>query len=262
MKVAFWGDFHSAEVVTGSIAAIISIVAIHYGRTVVVNRDHICNHNLQDCFFQKELCREGEDPVYCYYYGEIEYFRFLWEKYGSGPWLPVERRLMENVYLLYPPDLLEPSLFRETAVPNTSLKDALFFLNIAGGKHNASKQALEEADLVVIFLPQNMSVIKTFLDKYSSIIPKALFLISDYERTRSRETGCSPARFVKRFHVDSRNISIIPRNQEFKAAFEEGRMESFIRANLSCSIKNKNYSFMQHLFVATEMILERERGMS
>ncbi|MGN0506979.1 MAG: hypothetical protein ACI4FZ_10485 [Lachnospiraceae bacterium] len=255
MKVAFWSDFRRVGGVTGNLAAITAVCALHYGRTVVVNSDHLSNHNLQDCFWKKSLLREREETAFCYCYGETEYFRFLWEEYGPFSGVSAEKQLMEKVSVLYPPDLLETTLFRETVS-----KDTLFFLDVVGERHGAAKQALEEADLVAVFLPQNMSAIKSFFDRYSSLIPKSIFFISDYVRTRSRETGCSPARFAKKFNVDSQKVSTIPHNQEFAEACEEGRIESFIRENLPCTIKNKNYSFIQHLLIAAEMILAGEKG--
>ena len=55
MKVAFWSDFRRVGGVTGNLAAITAVCALHYGRTVVVNSDHLSNHNLQDCFWKKSL---------------------------------------------------------------------------------------------------------------------------------------------------------------------------------------------------------------
>ena len=173
MKVAFWSDFRGAGGVTGSLAAISAVCVLHYHRNIALSSNHFSNHSLQDCFGKTPFQEGRGRATYCYCYGETEYFRMLWEVYTPSDPPMFRCQLMEGLYLLYPPDLLEPSLFRET-VP----KDMLSFLDVTGERHSSTNQALEEADIVAVFLPQNMAAIRTFFEQYSSLIPKSIFFIS------------------------------------------------------------------------------------
>lgn len=179
----------------------------------------------------------------------------LWESYRPSAPPKVKCQLMEGLYLLYPPDLLEPSLFCEVGSA-----DMLSFLDVTAEHHSATCQALEEADIVAVFLPQSMAAIRTFFERYSSLIPKSIFFISNYRRAYKRKTGCSPAQFVRNFNVESHKVGTIPYNEDFAEAYEEGKIEHFIRDNLSCTPKNRNYNFMHQLFTAAEMILCGEEG--
>lgn len=255
MKVAFWSDFRREGGVTGSLAAISAVCVLHYHKNIALSSNHFSDHSIQDCF-GKTPFREGRArTAYCYCYGESEYFRMLWEGYVPSEPQVLQCQLMEGVYLLHPPDLLEPSLFRET-VP----EDMLSFLDVTGEHHSATNQALEEADIVAVFLPQNMAAIRNFFDQYSSLIPKSIFFISNYRRAYKRKAGCSPAQFVRNFDIESQKVGTIPYNEDFAEAYEEGRIEHFIRENLSCTPKNRNYNFMNQLFAAAEMILHSKEG--
>ncbi len=255
MKVAFWSDFRKEGGVTGTLAAVSAVCALQYHKDIAINSNHLSDHSIQDCFGKTPFSEKKERASYCYCYGEPEYFRMLWE--GCRPVKPpkIKCQLMEGLYLLYPPDLLEPSLFRETVS-----KEMLSFLDVTAEHHSATSQALEEADIVAVFLPQNMAAIRTFFERYSSLIPKSIFFISNYRRSYKRKAGCSPAQFVRNFSIESHRVGTIPHNEDFAEAYEEGKIEDFIRDNLSCTPKNRNYSFMHQLFAAAEMILRSKEG--
>ena len=117
---------------------------------------------------------------------------------------------------------------------------------------NASVQkALEEADKIVVFLPQNIVEIRKFFHLYSSIIPKAIFLILDYRTDQKGDT----VYLWRNYGISADKSGVIPYNEAYCQAGEEGKVETFIHNNLGESCKKENVYFMQCIKEASDMIL-------
>ena len=65
-----------------------------------------------------------------------------------------------------------------------------------------SKNVLDEADLVVVFLSQKETEIQNFFERFSSLIPKVLFIIVDYQR----DSGYSCRRIKEKYGITPRQV--------------------------------------------------------
>ena len=249
MKVAFWNGASSVDDVTEYLAAIGTILALQKGCRVVLGSNYISNHMLQDCFAGK-IKEEGiAHKPYRFFYGSPEYYRALWDIRRNRQGLVLEKP-MEGITIIYPPDVTDKRMFY-LDVPRT-----VFYLLDIAGEHNAAPQsALEEAEIVVVFLPQDVTEIHKFFDRFSSIIPKALFVI---EGVRNKK-GAFQNILKLKYGISKENIGIIPHNYEYKEACEEGKLEFFIGNYLQHTTKESQKIFIASLKSIANYLYERSK---
>lgn len=249
MKIAFWSGVRGLGGVTGNLAAISTVCAYYCDSRIVLSSNHLSNHMIEDCFFEDSIYQpEGRQRPYCFCYGETAYFRALWELQKRKG----KMKSLEDSRLTFEPplDLQDATLFREEQT------DYFYMMDVSGKNNAASKQALEEADAVVVFLTQKQEETEQFFQKYASLIPKSIFLINNYRKWLE----CTPSYISRKYRIDRQRISVIPRNDEYAQACELGKAESFVREHLFCEPKNKNFEFVTHIKIAAEMIILLQRG--
>lgn len=249
MKVAFWNGVSSTDGVTDYLAALGITLAIEKKCKVILGSNHISNHMLQDCFSSR-IKEEGIAHMpYRFFYGSPEYFRALWDikinRQGD-----VLEKPMEGITIIYPPDVTDKSMFYYE-----SSGENLYLLDIAGENNSASQSALEEADIVIVFLPQDVTEIQKFFYRFSSLIPKALFVIEGIPRN-SRSIRHT---LKSKYGIESENIGIIPHNFEYKEACEEGRLDLFLKANMKQATKEPEYSFITSLKTVAGLLYEHSK---
>ena len=155
---------------------------------------------------------------------------------------------MEGITIIYPPDVTDKRMFYYE-VP----RSALYLLDIAGENNAASQSALEEAEVVVVFLPPDLTEIQNFFNRFSSIIPKALFVFEGVPpRRRSFQYNLK-----SKYGIDSKNIGFILQNNDYTEACEEGRLELFIKTNLKRIEKESLLDFMTSLKTVANLLYKR-----
>lgn len=249
MKVAFWSGEAEVCNATGYFAAIGVLCAKKYERPVYLGRNYCSNKCLKQYFFAGELCCDKERDVFSYTCGEPEYFRKLWEKNRIYSKDLITR---EGIRLLRPPGWTDSRMFYR----NTD-REAFYFIELSKGINAAVQSALEEADIVVIFLKQNFKEIRLFFQKFSSLIPKAIFIFTEYRRN----TKCTPGYLRRIYGISSGRIGMIPVCPEHRQACEEGRIEEYICEHMGQEKKDVNFEFLKQLNNLAEKIvnLEEER---
>ncbi len=223
MKVVFWNGTSLSDDVTDYMAAIGTILSLEYNCEVVLGSNYISNHMLQDCFFSKIKEEGAAHAPYRFLYDSPEYYRVLWnmKRNRKDDILEVP---MEGVTIVFPPDVAEKRLFYFKAP-----EAAFYLLDIAGGSNAALQSALEEADIIVILLPQDVVEIQNFFYQFSILIPKAIFVIKEKKRRDRRFYR----KVISEYGISNRNIGSIPQNKEFIEACEDGKIEVFLRDNQS-----------------------------
>ena len=244
MKVAFWSGFGMDTAGTLHIATISSILSLLYHEEVVLGSNYVSSYMLSDCFFGAVLQHRQMESPYRYCYGEPNYFRNLWDMYKKD----IISTPMEGITIIRPPDITDRSMFYYEVSEET-----LFFMDVAPESNLVFGNILEEADVVVSFLPQDSIKIQIFFEHYSSLIPKSLFIIDDFRKNG----GCIPKNLSIKYRINRDCIAIFPYCHAYIQACEEGNMEYFLKKNLNCSTRNPNFYFMYHLQKTVKMLKER-----
>ncbi len=245
MRVAFWNGSSLSEGVAEYMAAIGTILKQEYYCEVVLSSNYISNHMLQDCFFGKIKETEIARASYCYLYDSPEYYRALWNmkqsRYNDILEIP-----MEGVTVIFPPDESEKRMFYYEAPP-----DAFYLLDVAGGNSTAFQSALEEAELIVVFLSQDVVKIHNFFERFSSLIPKAIFVIEEHQRAARSLFHKN----VAEYGISYRNIGSIPYSKAFIEACEIGNLELFLKKNRAT--KSPQYNFFSGIKNIAKLLYER-----
>jgi len=251
MKVAFWNGISGTDSVACYVAAIGMLLAKEYNCNVVLSSNYISNRMMQDCF-SKRLLEEGiAHTPYCYLYGSPEYYGALWRmkrnRQGNILEMPIKK-----MTIIYPPDMAEKSMFY-CNVP----KNVFYMLDMAKCSISTSLNVLDEAELVVVFLSQNETEIQNFFERFSSLIPKVLFIIVDYQR----DSGYSCRRIKEKYGINSNNIETLPKNRNFHMMCEEGNMEQFLSGKLFQHEPEGDGLFLAALKKITKKICMRGTGL-
>ena len=217
MKVAFWNAISSTDSVTNYVAAIGMHLVTECHSNVVLSGNYISNRMLQDCFSRRMLEDGIAHTPYCYLYGSSEYRDALWRmkrnRQGNILEMPINR-----MKIIYPPDETAKSMFYY----KIRQRD-FYLLDMAKCNVAESKNVLDEAELVVVFLSQDKTEIQNFFERFSSLIPKALFIFVNNQRDKKESF-----RILKEdYGVNSNKIGHIPDNRNFYMACEEGNMSRF-----------------------------------
>lgn len=250
MKVVFWNGVGVSNDVTNYMAAIGTILASEFCCEVVLGSNYISNHMLQDCFFSK-MKEEGiAHAPYCFFHDSSEYSDALWKMKGRRQEDILERP-MEKITVLFPPDVGERLMFYHEIS-----KQSFYLLEIAEGNYLSFQNALEEADKIVVFLPQNIVEIQNFFYRFSPIIPKMIFVLKESSQWNKSLFN----KLISEYGINSKNIGSVSQSNEFNEACVEGKLEAFLKRNRST--RSPHYSFLVGIRRIANLLFEykHEKG--
>ena len=130
-------------------------------------------------------------------------------------------------------------------------KEQLNFIDCINGETPVSKAVLKNADVVVINLCQGMNLKNLEIDK--DVLKKTVFLVGKYDE----ESKENVAHIRQKYGIDRNDIAVIPYNIKFHDAIQEGRLVSYISKSMNTRVANENLSFINNVFLATNMILRK-----
>lgn len=237
MKVAVWNGISESDSVAGYVAALGMMIALEKNCNIILSSNYISNRMAHDCFSRRML----EDGIahipYCYLYGSPEYYSALWRMKRKRQDNILEIP-MKGITIIFPPDMDEKSMFYY----KSSSKN-FYFLDMAKGSIAESKNVLDEAELVIVFLSQDKTEIRNFFERFSSLLSKAFFVIVDYQR----DSLYTSRKISAEYGIKLDNIGIIYHNREFEKACEEGNLGQFIFQNLHRTMEEQNNRFIASL---------------
>lgn len=218
MKVAFWNGISETDSIANYVAAIGMTLAMEYNCNVILGSNYISNQMLQDCFSGKMLEEGIAHTPYCFLYGSPEYYSELWSMKKSRQsnilQMPIKR-----MTIVYPPDMADKSMFYYKMPGN-----GFYLLDMAKCSIAESRNALDEAELLIVFFTQDETDFQNFFKRFSSLVPKTIFVIVDYQRNSEH----SFQSLKEKYGIKRENIEVIPKNSDFYKACEEGNIGRFI----------------------------------
>ena len=115
---------------------------------------------------------------------------------------------------------------------------------------------MEEAELVIVFLPQNKTEIQKFFHHFSSLIPKTIFVIEKALNTKEDYHYL----LKSKYGINSENIKIIPKCNEFTEACEDGRLLVFLEEKRKEGAKGQKNNYIFSLRKLAKCIFERSKS--
>lgn len=252
MKVAFWNGVSTNIDITNHVAAIGTILSLVYNCEVVLGGNYISNRMLQDCFSSRMKEEGVAHAPYRFLYGTSEYYEILWKmkKNRRNNILEIP---MEGMTIIFPPDVTEEELFYYRVPPQV-----IYILDMAEENSAAFQKALDDADIVVIFLPQDAAKIQKFFYRFSSLIPKALFVFEGHHKFNGRFQQIS----AEKYGISNRIIGSIPNNTQYIEACEDGKLISYLKNQLGEVKKETRNYFITSLKKVADALYERSVHLS
>lgn len=272
MKVAFWSNIRGRSCVTSNLACIsvLSILGSHRAdhRTIVFeNHQNIINLG-SALFSQNSKTAVSEKGSY---YVESGLSRVL-HSLEQGKELPeqslfhfAEDYLGKQLFYLSAlsvenADVLEYRLERECVPAMNYLEkhSDLVMVDTSSAPLISSRKILQQADLVVVNLTQNSSMLDHFFNNYSVIREKAFYLMGDYDR----DSKLTKKEIMDRYGISGDSIATIPHNIHFSDAVSEGNLIPFLLQNYHCGENNPDYAFISGAREAANLFCSRLRQCS
>ena len=264
MKVAFWSNASEMCRVSANLAAISVACAIRSSYSIISMENHLCNHNLGKAYKGGARVNLLDEVGNNYYDGSG--FEGLLRKIYRGAIQPslLKSYLMEiiNMHLYYIPQsrIIHNEIFDyelghciEPLFHMIEANSDLCLIDTASNNNLSTKIILEEADLIVVNLCQKSSVVEDFFLNYSSLISKAVFIISHY----NPHSLYNLKHISSLYNIPSEFIIPIPDNERYDSAYRNGCVHEFVSRNINCIKENPNFLFIQSIKKASHIVLKK-----
>ena len=264
MKIAFWSNANELCRVSANLAAVSVACAIRSSYSIISMENHLCNHNLGSAYNRGTRVSMLDEVGTNYYDGSG--LEGLLRKIYRGEIRPglLKSYLMEiihkHLYYIAQSRSIHNEIFDYEFVHCTQSLfqmieeySDLCFIDTASNNNLSTKIILDEADLIVVNLCQKSSVLEDFFLNYSSLIPKAVFIISHY----NHQSLYNLKYISGQYNISSELLIPIPDNERYDHAYYNGSVHEFISRNISCLNGNPNFMFIQAIKRASHLLLKR-----
>ncbi len=269
MKVSFWSNANEMCTVSANLAAISVACAIRSSYSIISMENYLCSHNLGKAYNGGVRANILDDVGTNYYDGRG--FEGLLRKIYRGDsrsgilksyiteiihkhlyYIPQSRILHNEIFDYELDHCIEP-LFRMID-DNTDL----CFIDTASNNNLSTKIILEESDLIVVNLCQKSSVLEDFFLNYSSLISKAIFIISHY----NHHSLYTLRQISNQYKISPEFIIPIPDSERYENAYHNGYVHEFISRNINCNKENPDYLFTQAVRKASNIVLMKMEALA
>ena len=224
-NIVGWSPYRRTGGVTGHVLAMGEVASRYFGLNVDLRADHFGPRPLESyvgAFGKDNRPAFGED-----FYSGPDYPNYLkclmqWEK-------AVRKRSLGHIGELDLGDrcrLLKP-VENSNANVFEGGKGDICLVDSSGMNSPYSFKVLNEADMILVFLPNSDLGIQRFFDYYSALLKKSFFIINRYS-----ESDAIPLKILEGYRVLPSRIGTIPYCKSYDRACREGAIDTFIEQNL------------------------------
>lgn len=129
------------------------------------------------------------------------------------------------------------------------------FIDTAGSNDPASWKALENADRIVICLPQETWVINYLFSKYKFDPSKVFYLFGNYDPKLSVNLPTLQHSKQYKGKFTSKNSAYIMHDVDFANAMNNSELVKFFLSGLDCNKSSPNYAYFNSVKEATRKLL-------
>ncbi|WP_152392579.1 hypothetical protein [Paenibacillus guangzhouensis] len=243
MLVAFWGPVHGQVRTTSNMIAISTMLALDYQMRILITHTHAERSTLEMAYSklrQVDIYREvaaGMDG--------IEHLAQCGMLTPESIKDNAESIVHDRLDLIPGLTNLDVKSFKRTLpfiIESARRFYNLTFIDVSSGtKNEISQYVMEQADLVVVNLNQNSSVLDTFFSRqdWPSILDQkpVIYCLGSYERNSKMTTQ----RIASRYSVSRKKIGAIPHNYRYMDAHNEQHIIDFL-----LRARSREKKFLQH----------------
>lgn len=259
LKIAFWSNVHGQTGTTSNLLAVALISTIDYKQKNIITQSHFNLNNLESPLIgtsatelREVFTDVGIDALARY----IKYATLDEETVGNCCISLLNKQLnllagtTKNNKDIFESDMAKTIPQILTAV---GLYHDLVFIDTNSGNNPLTNLVLEQADLVIVNISQNISIINDLFQNYKIDMEKSIFLIGNYDDD-SRYNMHNLKRKYREFN--NKNLVVIPYNVNYLDAQSEGEVIKFFLKNLDCEKDDYNYRFISGVRQTTDKIMK------
>jgi hypothetical protein len=264
LKIVFWSNVNERCGVTANLAAISVASVIRYPYSIITMENRLRHHNLGRAYMGNSQPGQLQEVGSNYYDGNgIE---GLMRKIYRGDYhsdtlkLYLNEIIQDHLYYIPQGRVIHNEVFDyefdrciQTLFSLIEEKADICIVEATSHSSLSTKIILDEADLIVVNLCQNQIILEDFFLNYSSLIHKAIFIISGY-RTNSR-LNCR--RIASEYNIQLENIIPIPDNEMYQCAFQNGSVVEYVYRNYFLTKDHPNYIFIQSIKKAAYVMIKK-----
>lgn len=259
MKIVFWSNVHGQTGTTSNLLAIAIMCSIHIKSKCIVTQTHFNLNNLESFLVPYT---DHMDKEYLMDVGIDALTRNIKTS-------PLDREIIENCTISFLNKQL--NLLPGTAKINKEIYENdinrtitgilraveqyydFVFIDTNSGKNDLTKRILDDADLIIVNLSQNKSMVEEYEMNYKFENKKVFYLIGNYD-LNSRYTIKN---MFKSYHwMKEKNTAVIPYNTEYMDALSDGQTIQYILKNMYCDKNDSNRFFIKEVKAAAEKIMK------
>jgi CO dehydrogenase nickel-insertion accessory protein CooC1 len=133
----------------------------------------------------------------------------------------------------------------------------LVLTDSSSGNNRLSQSLWKEADILVVTLNQNITVIRNTLKEYQFPLGKTIFLLNNYQSS----SAYNLRNLEKHYNEFKGRLYEIPHLTAFMDAVSDRDLINFYLKNMTLSKQGEREAFFQKVFKLTEVLLrEKDRG--
>lgn len=263
MKVAFWSNTQGRGGTTSNMACISIVHSIMNQDTSILFENHCSLNGLDNALTSRRWNSMVMEELYSYGHAGIDgLMKRIHSNMMSGEMVKSASVELMNGQVYYIPQSrlgnkeffeyeLSQVIHRLMAVLEESCD--IVFIDTAGKHHLSAKLILDEADIVVVNLSQEPSLLQDYFLNYQSLADKAVYLIGNY----NPQSKSNLKNIIRKYSINKDLISVIPYCIDFKDALADGTVIRFLMRTYGCRRENENYYFISQAAKAAAMLKRR-----
>lgn len=237
MKIAFWSNSSGRSGVTGNLCCISILSALCQPKSSILVENHRSMNSLESALIQRN------------------------SKHFDKRIIPI---FDNRIFYLSDPemngDLLDYCLQEQRG----GLLDYLarqyddVYVDLSPTVKKSTRTILEQADIIVVNLCQNTTVLDHFFHNYHHLREKCFFLLGNYDS----QSILSQENIRKKYKISYDQMGIIPYNRGFADALMMGEVVSFLKSHYRCKREDIYYDFMQEVLETVDRyrVFQSRRG--
>ena len=259
MKIVFCSTYSGQAGTSSNLAAVAAFVALHSNETGYLMQAQYQKNHLDEIFIHKDWQETGQQVN-----GIDSLARIIKSE-------PITKEMMDSCSIslcqgklfLLPATLWNNSDLYETAIDPMLIycmnainqEYDITYMDLGKVKDFTSNQLLFHADVIVVNLCQNHSVLEEYFTMKHEWKQKVFYLIGNYDPISKYNLQY----IHRRYHVPMEMMGVLPYNSMFKDACSDGAVVKFLSQIEHSTREEMNYYFIRELADTVEKLSRHKK---
>lgn len=226
INIVCWSPFTGACGVTSTTVVLSEIFSLLQSSPVTIRSNHFHQTTVESYFENLNRYMDKDifesfyvSPDYPNYQGYLFDYQLTIQKIADS--IPYCRKSFQNLSLLPPVESSEEPPFPR---PDNGTFPSINFMDSSGQNSLYSFKCLEEASVILVFLPNTPDSAYDFLSNYKSLRKKCFYIFNRFDESEKKRL----CRFMSELGIEKKHFDTIPYSSEFENACFEKKLDTMI----------------------------------